>query len=410
MKQRVFITGIGVITPVGNGKKEFWNSLIEGKSGIVDCPLIEDEVPFSKAGYINDFVAQDLLKGYNFRRMARNTRFAIAAIELAISDSNVDLETIEENRKGLIFNTIVGSAELAENFIQKLFLKGPEFVSPLKFAQTVTNAPATPVSIKHKLKGVSTVLQGASAVSMAYDFLSANKADLIICGGVDAITSADVFQSTYEAGILAHKENNKEEQSCPGDVNRNGFVLSEYSGFMILETEESVKKRNADIYCEILGYSKVHDKTSAYDNNKLSVEPLSYAIKNAIESANLTPDRINYCNSLANSCHSFDEIEAKAMNNVFGENSDVLVSTFKGSIGEARGASDAMGVIQSALSIKENKIAPIANLKEIDPDCRLNYVKENAVEQEINYAISNSAELGGNVQTVVLKKAEVNFE
>ncbi|MDY0092669.1 MAG: beta-ketoacyl-[acyl-carrier-protein] synthase family protein [Candidatus Vecturithrix sp.] len=403
-KVRVFMTGIGVVSPIGTGKEQFWTSLLEAKDGIALYePLQTRNVGAQKASLVKDFDSARWLQGYNYRRLSRYGKFTTASIELAIQDSGLDLTNIEATRKGLIFSTVHGAFEDSVAYIQKLLDLGPSGVSPLKFAQTVDNAPATLVSIKYQLKGVSTVVEGVSACAVAYDYLTNQQADIIICGGVDVIASVEQIIALEQAGVLAHTQDGLEETSRPGDIRRNGMIYGEAAAFVVLETEQSVQQRQADVYCEIAGYGAAHDNEAITLLNQRNTEPIIAAMQNALNDAGIAAQQIEYLNSLANSTPGIDEVEARAIQHVFDGAARLPVSTCKGATGETFGASDALGLIQAALSLKHQTIAPIANLTEIDPACGLQYVTQPPQPHVMEYALANSFEVGGNVQSMVLK-------
>lgn len=403
-KTRIFVTGIGVVSPIGIGKEQFWTSLLEGKDGNVFYePLQACNAGAQKAALVSDFDPARWLQGYNYRRLSRYGRFTTAAIELAIQDSQLDMNTIEATRKGLIFSTVHGAFEDSVAYIQKLLELGPSGVSPLKFAQTVDNAPATLVSIKYQLKGVSTVVEGVSACAVAYDYLTNQQADLIICGGVDVVASVEQIIALEQAGVLAHTQNGLEETSRPGDIRRNGMIYGEAAAFVVLETGQSVQQRQAKVYCEIAGYGAAHDNDAITILNQRKPEPIIAAMQNALLDAGVAARQIDYLNSLANSTPGIDEVEARAVHHIFNGAERLPVSTCKGATGETFGASDALGLIQTALSLKHQVVAPIANLTEIDPACGLQYVTQMPQPHVMEYALANSFEVGGNVQSMVLK-------
>ena len=405
--KRVFVTGIGIISPVGIGKEEFWTSL----KNMVDGSAVEEELLHSGCGSTktcrvksNDF--SSLLDTYNHRRFSKNIKYAIAGIELAVKDANINLFDYEEYRKGLIFNTIRGSYESTVNFLETLFEKGPEFLSPLKFPLTVTNSPATPVSIKYKLKGPSTVLQGSSSVLLAYTKLKNNEADVIICGGVDVICSLDLVMSFAHNNTLATNLDGNLEVSFPADARRNGIIYGEASAFVVLENEDSLSKRNATAYSEITGCGVAYDHEAIKKFTKRNPDKFVQAMNMAISNSKISSFQIGYINSAANSSKEVDLAEATAIKQVFHSN-HIPIGDYRGSTGEILGASEIMGIIQSSLSLSKNELLPIANLKEIDPELNLNYLMKpcNFIKNQ-EYVISNSIEIGGNTSSIVLKKVE----
>ncbi len=406
-KKRVFVTGIGVVSPVGIGREEFWTSL----ENMVDGSAVEEElIQLGSTSTktckvkINNF--KQLLDTYNHRRFSKNMKFAISAIELAIKDANIDLFEYEEYRKGLIFNTVRGSYESTVNFLETLYTKGPEFLSPLKFPLTVTNSPATPVSVKYKLKGASTVLQGSSSMLLAFNKIRNDEADVIICGGVDVIYTSDLVMAFSQNNMLATKANGIEELSRPADINRNGIIYGEASAFVVLENEESLIKRNGTAYSEVIGCGAAYDYSAVRIMTNRSADKFARSMNTAIKDAGITPSQIDYINSAANSSKELDLAEATAIKEVFNS-SDTPVGNYKGSTGEVFGASETLGVIQSSLSLYKNEILPIANLSEIDPELGLTYVmKGKLFTGRLKHAVTNAVEIGGNISSIILKKAE----
>jgi 3-oxoacyl-[acyl-carrier-protein] synthase II len=407
MKQnkKVFVTGIGVISPIGIGKDEFWNSLEKKIDGsLIDEELLKTGIKSEKTCRAKCENLNSILGSYNFKRFSKYMQFTIGGIELAIKDANIDLHEFDEYSKGLIFNTVRGSYESTENFLHTLLTKGPEYVSPLKFPQTVTNAPATQISVKYKLKGCSTVLQGSSAVILAYNLIKNDSADLIICGGVDVISSMDSLIASSNENVLATKADNLVEASRPADVRRNGIIHGEASAFIILENEESVRKRKAFVYSEIIGCGAAYDLEAIRIFTRRDPNIIVQTIESALMNSNITTSQIDYINSMANSSIDVDCAEATAIKKIFKVN-NIPIGNYKGATGEVFGASETLGIIQSSLTLSKNSILPITNLTEIDPKLNLNYVMQNDLSTEkLEYALSNSLEIGGNSSSIVLKK------
>lgn len=405
--KRVFVTGIGVISPVGIGKEEFWTSL----KNMVDGSAVEEELiqlgsRATKTCRVKSEDFNSMLNTYKHRRFSKNMKYAIASIELAIKDANINLSGYDEYRKGLIFNTVRGSYESTENFLETLYSKGPEFLSPLKFPLTVTNSPATPVSIKYKLKGPSTVLQGSSSVLLAYNKIMNDEADVIICGGVDVIYSMNLVMAFANDGILATNTDYNREVSSPADIKRNGILYGEASAFVVLENEDSLSRRNGIAYSEIAGCGAAYDHQAVKKFTKRNSDKFVQAMNMAIRNSNVSVSQIGYINSTANSSKQVDLAEATAIKNVFGSN-QVPIGNYRGSTGEVLGASEVMGIIQSSLSLSRNELLPIANLEEVDPELNLNYlIGHNISIENMEYVLSNSIEFGGNTSSIVLKKAE----
>jgi len=405
MSRSVVITGVGALTPIGNSREDFWDSLVESRCGIKHFDKLDTlDIPVQKAGFIDDFKAGEHIEGINFRRLPRFSQFIIASVDMAIKDSGIRIDSIAPEKRGLIFNTINGPVDVTIKFLETLYLKGPQAVSPLKFAQTVMNAAAAPISIKNRLEGMGTVTSGLSSIITAYEYVKDGRADMMVAGGADAFGSnLDVFKTCSNHKMLATKNGSVEEGSRPADVLRNGNVMGEGAGMVVLESKEQAISRGATIYAEIVGYGITHDNNAVKKSNERTAEPIEKAVEFALQDAKITSDEIHYINALANSSVGIDYAEAVALRNAFPNILTIPVSTYKGHTGEISGAGDALGVIQTALSIKYQKIAPICGLKQIDPECGLNYVRTAPKSHDIHYALSNSMEVGGNTQAIILK-------
>jgi 3-oxoacyl-[acyl-carrier-protein] synthase II len=406
MNENVFITGMGVITPIGLSTTEYMKNLLSGKSGVQPfAPLEELHIRPKKAAFVENFNPKELMPEINARRLSRYVQFAYAAAKSTLLDSGINPDDVDPLRKGLMFSTVRGSYDTTIQFLETLYTRGPGMVSPLKFSQTVMNAAATPVSLKYKLKGPGTVITGISPIPFAFRTMRSGKADFILAGGVDVISFLDPFIALDRENLLAHKENGVEENSYPMDRRRNGFVYGEAAAFILLERGEYVKKRNGHIYAEIVSHATVHDSGSIQFFNRRKVEPIVYVIRESIRRANIKPEEVDVVIGMANSTPGIDETEANALLAALGDRG-YLYTTSKGATGETFGASFMLNVVLGAQILEKGIIPPVTNLKEPDRACAIPVVMEDPVIQDCRYALCLGFEAGGNVQAVLIKKYE----
>lgn len=406
--EKIVISGIGVISPIAYGAQSYWEALQQGKSGIKSYDLIAElDIPSKKAGHIDSFKARNFIKGINYRRLSRYSQFLIAAVEQAIQDSQLNLSEIKPDRKGLVFSTNRGSSNETLQYLEKLYSDGPQAVSPMLFSQTVTNAPATYISIKHNLKGVSTVLSGITPLDLACRYLKQNRADIVICAGVDVLGKSNFYhESAHHMDMLATQYNGYSEDSRPFDSRRNGYIISEGSAAFILEKESSLKKRGARSYCEVASVSVMHDGDCTQFVNRRNPLVIEKTYQKALKKAGIEPKQVGYINSMANSSKGVDEKEAQAIQGIFNGFSAPMVSSTKGAIGETMGAGHAMSLAHAALSIYNQEYTPTLNLSKPDAETsKLNLIMEKPVKANVEFCLAGSFEQGGNTQAVVLKRS-----
>ncbi|MDK2821056.1 MAG: 3-oxoacyl-[acyl-carrier-protein] synthase [Clostridia bacterium] len=410
MKKRVVITGMGAITPFGTGKDKLWQSLVEGKSGIGPITRFDAEnLPVTFAGEVKDFVPSDFINRKEIRRMDRFAQYAVAAARMAVEDASLDLEKEDRDRVGVIFGSANGGMETFQEQTKVLLEKGPNRISPFFVPMMIANMAAGLISINLGIRGVNfTVVNacasGTNSIGEAFRALQRGDADVVITGGSEASVTPLTVAGFAAMKALSTRNDDPAKASRPFENNRDGFVLGEGAGVLVLETLEHAEARGARIYAEISGYGCTAD---AYHMTAPSPEgeTVTRAISLALEDAGLKPEDVDYINAHGTSTPLNDRQETLAIKKVFGDHAYKLaISSTKSMIGHLLGASGAVEAIATALSLYTGVIPPTINYEEPDPECDLDYVPNEARQQPIEVAMSNSFGFGGHNATIVLRK------
>jgi 3-oxoacyl-[acyl-carrier-protein] synthase II len=410
MPRRVVITGIGLITPLGNSYLENWQNLIEGVSGIDIIRGFDiSNFPVKIAGEVKGFNPENFVDKKEARKYSKVMLYSVAATKEAIENSKLDVKNEDNTRIGVVVGSGIGGLEVWEDNHTNFIHYGLKKVSPLFVPTFIINSASGAVSIEYKLKGPNLSISTACATGLhsigeAYRMIQYNDADLIFAGGVE--TAITAFAMAGFARIKALSTNNDEPKkaSRPFDRNRDGFVMSEGCGILLLEELEHALKRGAPIYSEIVGYGKSSDAyhITAPDPDGVG----SYlCMVNAIKDAKIEPSAIDYVNAHGTATPYNDVIETKAIKKCFGEHAYKLkVSSTKSMTGHMLGATGSVEAAYTALMIKNSCIAPTINLIEQDPECDLDYVPNKAILHNISYAMTNSFGFGGTNACIILKK------
>lgn len=414
LEKRVVITGVGVISPVGIGKETFWNALLSGKNGIGPITHFDaTEYAARIAGEVKDFNPADYgIDKKEARHMDPSTQYAVAAAKLALDDSKMNLDDEDRDRIGTIVGTGIGGMETLHNLYKGLFSKGPSRVNPFVVPKMIANMASGQVSIFFGLKGhcasvVTACATGTNSIGDAYRMIQRGELDAAVAGGTEAAVSPGAVAGFSAMKALSTNNDDPAHASRPFDKDRNGFVMGEGAGIVVLEELEHAKKRGAHIYCEIGGYGSNAD---AYHITAPAPEGIQQAkcMQLAIADADLTPDDVDYVNAHGTSTHLNDLNESKAVARVFGEHAkDVLISSTKSMTGHLLGAAGAVEAIACAMTIESGKVHPTINLEEPEDELKelgLNYVPGKAVDADVNVAISNSFGFGGHNATLLFKK------
>ena len=412
MKKRVVITGLGCITPVGTGKDDFWVNIKSGVSGIDKITRFDyTNYQTQIAGEVKDFTPEDYISKKELKKMDRFTQFAMVASKLAVADSELDLNNIDGNRMGTVIGTGIGGVETIEAQHKNLLEKGNRRVSPFFIPMMIGNMAAGQVAIEFGAKGPSTNIctacaSGTNSVGDAFKIIQRGDADIMIAGGTEAAVAEFAVAGFCNMKAMSTNNDNPQKASRPFDKDRDGFVMGEGCGILILEELESAIKRNAKIYAEIVGYGMTSDAyhiTTPAENG----EGAARAMQMAINDAGIEPEKIDYINAHGTSTYYNDLYETMAIKSVFGENAkNVSISSTKSMTGHLLGASGAIEAIVCALAIKNNFVPPTINLENPGEGMDLDYTPNKGKERTINYALSNSLGFGGHNATIVLKKYE----
>ncbi|WP_010246145.1 beta-ketoacyl-ACP synthase II [Acetivibrio cellulolyticus] len=408
MQRRVVITGVGVVSSLGIGADRFWQSIKSGKCGISVVERIDvSDLPTKVGSEIKDFSPSDFIDKKEVKRMDKFSQYAIAAAQLAVENSKLDINKVNNERMGVIIGSGIGGIETLENQYSVLLEKGPGRVSPFFVPMMIPNMASGNVGIKFGAKGftecvVTACASSTNSIGDAFKVIQRGDADVMISGG----TEAPITRLTY-AGFCASKTMSTDEDplTCckPFDLNRNGFIMGEGAGILILEEYHHAVNRGADIIAEIVGYGCTNDAyhiTAPAEGG----EGGARCMRLAIEDAGIKPSDIGYINAHGTSTQLNDKNETAAIKSVFGEHAYKLaVSSTKSMTGHLLGGAGAIEAIITALSLKEGFLPPTINYKTPDPQCDLDYVPNIGRKADITYALSNSFGFGGHNATLTLK-------
>ena len=413
MENRVVITGLGVVSPVGNNVTDFWNSLVDGKCGIDLIKGFEEyELPVSVAGQVKDFNPEaDGLERNDIRRNDKFCIFALAAAAQAMADSGLKSgENIEPERFGVYIGSGIGGMETFVNETEKLLNEGVRRISPLFVPMMISNIASGNVAIKHNAQGVclpivTACATGTHAIGEAYRAIKHGYADAIIAGGAEATIHPLAIGGFANSKALSRSEDPL-KASIPFNANRNGFVMGEGAGVLILESLESAQKRGAKIYAEVVGYGNSCDAHHVTAPSPDGI-PASRAIKQSLTEAGFDPEKdLLYINAHGTSTPLNDKTETAAIKLAMGEEAarKAIISSTKSMTGHMLGATGAVELIAATLTVKNGIVPPTIGLDEPDPECDLDYTPNFARKADITLAISNSLGFGGHNGCVAVRK------
>jgi 3-oxoacyl-[acyl-carrier-protein] synthase II len=409
-RRRAVITGLGVIAPNGIGKKAFWNALKEGKSGIVKITRF-DATSYSShvAGEVNNFEPANYMSPKSARRIDRFTQFAVAATRMAIEDSYLNIDENNNKKIGISIGSSLGALPYAE-FQHAIFLeKGLNRIDPLLATRLFAGEVSSHVSIEFGVKGpcytISTgCVAGTDAIGQALTLIRNDVTDVVITGGAEAPLAPLSFGAFCRIGALSQRDGDPTKACRPFDKNRDGFVMSEGAGIIVLEELEHAVKRNAHIYAEVLGFGATSDAyhmTRAPEDAAGTVQ----AIQLAMRDGDVQPKEIDYINAHATSTLLNDKIETLSFKKVFGDRAyNIPISATKSMTGHTVGGAGAIETVASALILENQFIHPTINYETPDPDCDLNYVPNEGIKYDLKIVLSNSIGFGSRNAAIILKK------
>lgn len=407
--RKVVITGMGAITPLGNDVNTFWNNIKAGVNGIDFIKSFDTEKFRVKiAAEAKDFDPSNYMDKKEARRTDRFCQFAIAAAKEAMEDAELDLSKIDSERFGVLLGSGVGGLGTIEKEVKTLNEKGPGRVSPLLIPMIISNIAAGNIAIKYGAKAsctsiVTACASGTNAIGEAFNMIRSGRADTIITGGTEAaITPLALAGFTGLTALSTTNDPNR--ASIPFDAERDGFVMGEGAGIVILESLEHAEKRNARIYGEVAGYGSTCD---AYHMTAPAPEGegAARAIKEALKDAGIDKSRISYINAHGTSTPFNDKFEAQAIKSVFGEEvKKIPVSSTKSMTGHLLGAAGGIEAIVCTKAILDGFVPPTIGYKVADPDCDIDCVPNEGREAKLEYAMSNSLGFGGHNAIIIIKR------
>ncbi|MBZ2175835.1 beta-ketoacyl-ACP synthase II [Schnuerera sp. xch1] len=408
--KRVVITGLGAITPIGIGKDEYWNSLLKGKSGIGYITRFDTEGFATKIGAeVKNFSPENYMDKKESRRMDRFAQYAVAGAHLALEDGKINLESMDKERIGVIIGSGIGGMETLEKEHAKLLQKGPKRVSPLFIPMMISNMAPGQISMKYGLKGPSMAIttacaSGTHAIGESFKMIQRGISDLIITGGSEGAITPVSLAGFNSMKALSTSNEEPTRASRPFDKNRDGFVIGEGSGILIVEELNHALKRGATIYAEVIGYGATSD---AY--HITAPDPEAKGAKKAMELAlkdgKVGSNEIDYINAHGTSTYYNDKLETLAIKSLFKEHAyNISISSTKSMTGHLLGAAGGIETIATALAIKEGIVPPTINYEVPDEECDLNYTPNNFIKKELKYGMSNSLGFGGHNATILLKQ------
>jgi beta-ketoacyl-acyl-carrier-protein synthase II len=410
-RTRVVITGLGAITPLGSSVNEFWEGLLAGKSGIRRITQFDaSSLPCQIAGEIPEFNPEDYMQRKEARRVARSAQIGLAAAVQAVTDAGLLDNMPDGERTGVIFGTAMGGLERADEGIQTLRSTGLARINPFVLPSGIPNLSAFLIAQRFQCYGPNATIAtacatGSQVIGEAAEYIRRGAVDLIITGGTEALIK-DFAIGGFSAmrALPTNYNTNPEAASRPFDAKREGFLFSEGAGAMVLESLEHAKARNARIYAEVAGHAASSDAYHIAAPDPEAKGPIR-AMKWALKDAGLDPIDVDYINAHGTSTPLNDPTETHAIKSVFEEHAyKMAISSTKSMIGHAMGASGTLEAISSTLTIKNEWIPPTINYEYPDPDCDLDYVPNEARQQPVNVALSNSFGLGGQNACLVLKR------
>lgn len=412
MSKRIVVTGMGVVSPVGNNVSDFWASLTNGKSGIdVITAFDTKEYPTKIAGEVKGVDYSKFVDAKEARRTDRVILHAIAASDEAIRDSGLNLNTLDKERTGVIIGSGIGGLVFFETETEKMITRGPGRVSPFLIPMMIADMSSGFISIKYGFKGpnyclVSACASASHALGDALVCMKAGMMDVAIAGGTEAAICRIGIAGFCSMKALSTRNDTPQKASSPFDKKRDGFVMGEGAGIIVLETLEHALARNAKIYAEFVGYGATGDAfhMSAPDPEGNGAQR---SMKIAMGMAGISPQEIGYINAHGTSTPLNDKIESGAIIRVFKDHAYALnISSTKSMTGHLLGAAGGIEFIASVLAVKEDCIPPTINYEDPDPECPLNYTPNKAVNKPVRYAMSNTFGFGGHNATLIVKKYE----
>jgi len=411
-QRRIVITGIGLVSPLGIGTQDTWEAILQGRSGITLITRFDTSQYSSRiAAEVKNFNPLDYIEKKEVKKMDLFIQYALAAAHFAVEDSGLNPSELEGDRCGVCVGSGIGGIGYIEETHKTLLEKGPTRVSPFFLISVIINEASGRISIKYKAQGpnsatVTACTTGTHAVGDASRIIARGEADIMLAGGAEAPITPLGVAGFCSMRALSVRNNEPHKASRPFDAERDGFVVGEGAGIIILEELERALTRGAKIYAEIVGYGMTGD---AYHVSAPSLDGYGAfrVMQRALEDAGVSPEEVNYINAHGTSTPYNDKIETAAVKKLFGEHAyKIGVSSTKSMTGHLMGAAGGVEIGLTALALKNQIMPPTINYENTDPECDLDYVPNKARRAEINYALTNSFGFGGTNGSLLLRKFE----
>jgi len=412
MRKRVVITGLGIVSPLGNSISEFWQNAVEGYSGVDFIKNFDASEHATKfAAEVKNFSAEGIIEDRELRKIDRYSQFALVAAHQAVSDAGLDFEKIDRNRTGVIVGSGIGGIETFEREYSKLIERGPRRVSPFFIPMMISDIAAGHISIRYDIRGpnyaiVSACATASHSIGDAVRHIRYSDAEVMITGGSEAAICPSGMAGFNSMKALSVRNDDPKKASRPFDKLRDGFVMGEGAGILVVEDFEHARKRGAKIYAEIRGIgftADAHHITQPAPGGEGAVR----AMKRCVEDGQLNFEEIDYINAHGTSTPFNDKSETEAIKSVFGDHAyELNISSTKSMTGHLLGAAGAVELIAVALAIQKSVIPPTINYEVPDEECDLNYTPNKPVSKKIRAAISNTFGFGGHNACISVSKFE----
>ena len=412
MRRKVVVTGIGMVTPVGIGVEESWKAVCAGRSGVGPVTKFDaSSFPSQIAAEVKGFRAEDFMEKQKVRRFDAFIHFAIASARMAVEDSGLDIDDNNRDRIGCVTGSGIGGLPMIEHFHKILLEKGPKRISPFFIPGIIANMVAGEIAIEFGARGPNTAITTACAASAhaigeSFRLIREGRADVMITGGSEAVISPLAFGGFCAMHALSTRNDEPEKASRPFDMERDGFIMGEGAGILILEEIDHAKRRGAKIYAEICGYGLSGDAYHVAAPDPNSIGAIN-CLKMALNDAGMSPEDIDYINAHGTSTKLNDISETRAIKTVLKEHAyRIPISATKSMTGHLLGGAGAVEAIFSILTINHGIIPPTINYEKPDPECDLDYVPNKARKANVKVAMSNSFGFGGTNASLVFRAYE----
>lgn len=410
MRRRVVVTGIGVVSPVGNNKEDFWTSLVNGRSGVgplcsFDCKDYDSRI----AGEVKNFTPHPFIPKKELRRMEKFVQFAVTAAKEAVEDAGLDISKEDPFNIGVLVGSGIGSLRIIEEQYRVILEKGPSRVTPFLIPMLIVNMASGHISIMLKVKGpnsctTTACAAGSHAIGDALRIIQDGKADIMVTGGTESCITPLGIGGFCALKALSTRNDEPERASRPFDKERDGFVMAEGAGIAILEELEHARKRNAKIYAEVIGFGMSGDGYHMTAPDPSGEGPARCMIE-ALKDGGIKPEQVSYINAHGTSTELNDKVETLAIKKALGDSArKVAISSTKSMTGHLLGAAGGVEFAVCCLAVKNDIIPPTINYENPDPECDLDYVPNEARKAKVNIALSNSLGFGGHNASICIKK------